>query len=200
MVKNIKIHFNVSEKIKKFNIRDIIQKNFTNFKKFMRPIIGILISQTEPNNERLNRIAHSLGDAIVSSGFRIVSNAYKGLSEALFTGGMNSENYFEGSIICISNNKAPNNYICDIFLPTDENNNTKLFVNMSNAIIALDGEDEIIAALQYAFKKNKPIIFFKDYCKWLNDFYNNTFSIKQKDLLFPVSDIDEIIDILLKTT
>ena len=86
----------------------------------MRPIVGIIGSGQKSCTKQMYEFGLELGDYLLENGFRIVSGGYGGIMEAVNRGGMNSENYFEGSIICVlpGEHKSKSNEFCDIVIPT----------------------------------------------------------------------------------
>ncbi len=65
----------------------------------MRPIIGIIGSNDKMCTKKMYDFALELGDNLLSEGYRIITGGKGGVMEAVCSGGMNSQSYFEGSII-----------------------------------------------------------------------------------------------------
>ncbi len=165
----------------------------------MRPIIGIIGDEKALPNSKIYEKAIELGDLIVSAGYRIITDNSVGISEAICMGGMNSESYFEGSIICVLDKQKNSNKYCDIKINVDTDGEAaRTLILTSEIIIAIGGGNEIVLTLKAATEKRKTIIYFPEYCEWLNELYNLIYPYKLSGKLIPANSSHDLVEMLLK--
>ena len=165
----------------------------------MRPIIGIIGSGDNACTRDMREFAKELGDRLVSAGYRIVSGGGGGVMAAVSNGGMNSDNYFEGSIICIlpGSHKSSANKFCDIAIPTGFGiNRNTVIINTANVLIAIGGGAGTMSEISFAWQYGKKVLCVTNFGGWAEKLAGTNIDSRNKDALIPVSDIDEIIDIL----
>jgi len=161
----------------------------------MRPIIGIIGADKNLCTKKMYEFATDLGDALLSNGYRIVTNGKEGISEAVSKGAMNSENYFEGSIISIiaEGDKKFSNIFCDIIIPTEIGIDCNLIlINTSDILIAI-GESKTMIAL--ACSKNKIVLYVTTF-----DDVKKKIELLNSEFVIPVENIEQIINIINSKT
>ncbi len=163
----------------------------------MRSVIGIIGSGSDFLNDNIKEFAFELGDRLVFEGYRIVSGGKAGIMEAVCRGAMNSDNYFEGSIIGIlpeSDKKYANNY-CDLIIPTGFGiNRNTIIINTADVLIAIKGDAGTLSEIAFAWQYSKKVLCVTGFGGWSEKLAAQNIDSKNKDLLIPVSDIDEIIE------
>ncbi|MBN2663171.1 MAG: TIGR00725 family protein [Bacteroidales bacterium] len=165
----------------------------------MRPIIGIIGSGDNACKKSMYEFALELGDRLVSEGYRIVSGGKGGVMEAVSNGGMNSENYFEGSIICIlpGLHKTSANKFCDIAIPTGFGlNRNTVIINTADILIAIGGGSGTMSEISFAWQYGKKVLCVTNFGGWSEELAGKNLDNRNENLLIPVSDIDEIIETL----
>lgn len=163
----------------------------------MRPVIGIIGSGENACTKQMREFAIDLGDRLVSEGYRIVSGGKGGVMEAVSNGGMNSESYFEGSIICIlpGMHKTSANKFCDIAIPTGFGiNRNTVIINTADVLIAIGGGSGTMSEISFAWQYGKKVLCVTNFGGWARELAGKDLDTRNKDLLIPVSDIDEIIE------
>ena len=165
----------------------------------MRPIIGVIGSNSELCTEEMTTFSEELGDSLMSEGFRIVTGGKGGVMEAVCRGAMNSESYFEGSTIGIlpeSEKKYSNNY-CDIVIPSGIGiSRNSIIINTADIIIAIGGGAGTLSEISFSWQKNKTILCVTPFGGWAEKLANKKIDNKQNIPILGVETIDQIIDFL----
>lgn len=163
----------------------------------MRPIIGIIGSGSNACTKEMKEFAMELGDRLVSEGYRIVSGGKGGVMEAVSNGGMNSDNYFEGSIICIlpELHKTSANSFCDIAIPTGFGiNRNTVIINTADILIAIGGGSGTMSEISFAWQYGKNVLCVTNFGGWAKKLAGKDLDSRNENLLIPVSNIDDIIE------
>ncbi len=167
----------------------------------MRPIIGIIGSGDNHCTRAMREFAKELGDRLVSAGYRIVSGGGGGVMAAVSNGGMNSENYFEGSIICIlpGSHKSSANKFCDIAIPTGFGiNRNTVIINTADILIAIGGGAGTMSEISFAWQFGKEVLCVTNFGGWAEELADVEIDSRNGSTLIPVSDIDSIMEIIQK--
>ncbi len=165
----------------------------------MRPIIGIIGGGKELCNKDIYEYGLELGHSLLAQGYRIVTGGKGGIMEAVSRGGMDSESYFEGSIIAIvpEDNKKSANDFCDIVIPTGLGINRNIVVvNTADILIAIGGGAGTLSEIAFAWQKNKTVLCVDEFEGWAKQLANQNIDNRKSNLLIRVNEIDDIIDIL----
>ena len=161
----------------------------------MRPIIGIIGSGKKSCSKEMYDFGLELGNILLESGFRIVSGGKGGIMEAVSRGGMNSENYFEGSIICIlpSELKNDSNGFCDIIIPTGFGiNRNSIIINTADILIAIGGGSGTMSEISFAWQKGKKVLCVTEFDGWAKELAGKNLDTRYNNLLISVKNINEI--------
>ncbi|MBN2893659.1 MAG: TIGR00725 family protein [Bacteroidales bacterium] len=165
----------------------------------MRPIIGIIGAGEDLCTKKMYNFGLELGHSLLAEGYRIVTGGKSGIMEAVSRGGMNSESYFEGSIIGIlpEENKNSANDFCDIVIPTGFGiNRNSVIINTADVIIAIGGGSGTLSEIAFAWQKNKKVLCVEQFEGWSGKLAGETLDNRNKDILIGVNEIEEIIDYL----
>lgn len=165
----------------------------------MRPIIGIIGAGDELCTKDMYNFGLELGHSLLAEGYRIVTGGKGGIMEAVSRGGMNSESYFEGSIIGIlpEENKKSANDFCDIVIPSGFGiNRNSIIINTANILIAVGGGAGTLSEIAFAWQKNKKVLCVKEFGGWSEQLAGKDLDNRKTNMLIPVNEIDDIIEIL----
>ena len=171
----------------------------TSNSKYMRPIIGIIGSGANSCTKPMREFGVELGSRLLEGAYRIVSGGGGGIMEAVCRGGMNSENYFEGSIICVLSGeyKSSSNDFCDIVIPTGFGiNRNTIIINTADVLIAIGGGSGTMSEISFAWQKGKTVLCLTEFGGWAKELAGKDLDDRYKNLLIPVASIDDIMEYL----
>jgi uncharacterized protein (TIGR00725 family) len=133
--------------------------------------IAAVIGPASPGAEEL-LIAESLGEALVSTGFRIVTGGLGGVMEAAAKGAHQSARYVAGATIGILptyNQQSANPWI-DIAVPTGMGHaRNVVVVSTAHVVLAIGGKSGTLSEIALAWTLGKPIIAVGDAAGWANE-------------------------------
>ena len=167
----------------------------------MRKIVGIIGGGHYKESDAEYKFAVELAHNLVSAGYRIVTGGKGGVMEAASMGAMNSNGYFEGSVICIlkESSKDSANDFCDVVIPTGIGiSRNIILVNTADIFVAIGGGAGTMSEIAFAWQRGKTVLCVTKFDGWAKNLAGQKLDERHNDLLIPVKSIDEIIEILTK--
>ncbi len=161
----------------------------------MKDIIGIIGSAYPKPGDAMFEFAKELGNELVSAGYRIVCGGLGGVMTAVAWGAQESENYVEGSIICIlpSGSKYQANEFCDVVIPTGLGiNRNIIIINTADILIAIGGGAGTLSEMAFAWQMNKPIFAVKQFGGWAEKLAGKTIDDRSGQPVVSVQSVGEI--------
>lgn len=169
----------------------------------MRPIIGIIGAGKDLCTKEMYDFASELGNSFLENGYRIVTGGKGGVMEAVCSGAMNSESYFEGSIIAIipEDEKKYSNRFSDIIIPTGIGiNRNSIIINTADILVALGGGSGTLSEIAFAWQKQKYVLCVTIFDGWAKKLAGEKLDNSKSDYSIPVENIEQIIEIINSKT
>ena len=134
----------------------------------MKKIIAIIGDNSIETNSLKEKIAFSVGKALIENGYRIQSGGMGGIMKATSLGARSSSNYQEGDIIALipSFDKNESNGLADIIIPTGLDINRASIVANADFVVAIGGGAGTLAEIASAWMLMRPIAAFSNVEGW----------------------------------
>ncbi len=128
-----------------------------------RPVISVIGDAALTPGCAKEYFAYSLGSALVSSGYRIMSGGLGGVMEAVSRGAHASPEYHEGDVIAIlpGNDPAQANKYTDIVIATGLDHARNFIVANTDAVVAVGGGSGTLSELSYAWVMRRLIMAYR---------------------------------------
>ncbi len=134
----------------------------------MKKIIAIIGDNSIETGSLKEKIAFSVGKALIDSGYRIQSGGMGGIMKATSLGARSSSNYQEGDIIALipSFDKNESNGLADIIISTGLDINRASIVANADFVVAIGGGAGTLAEIASAWMLMRPIAAFNNVEGW----------------------------------
>jgi len=160
-------------------------------------VIGIIGPNKELCNSEIYHFGEELGRQLIDNGFRIVCGGKQGIMEAVCKGAHRSKNYTFGTTIGIlpEDNDSQANKWCDIVIPSGIGiSRNSIIINTCDVLIATAGGAGTLSEIAFAWQKGKPVFCVTSFDGWANKLAGEQIDQRHKNLLIPVSSIQEIME------
>jgi len=149
-----------------------------------RPIGAVIGSaRVKPDGEE---DARKLGQALVNSGFRVVSGGLGGIMEAASRGARSSPQYRSGDVIGVlpTYDAEDANEFIDIPICTGLQHGRNLVVAASGDVVfAVGGRSGTLSEIAFAWTLGKPVICVGDADGWANELAGRRIDDRRDDLV-----------------
>ncbi|MCK5762207.1 MAG: acyl-CoA synthetase [Candidatus Izimaplasma sp.] len=168
----------------------------------MKKIIAIIGDNSIETNGLKEKIAFSVGKALIDSGYRIQSGGMGGVMKASFLGARSSENYQEGDIIAMipSFDKNQSNGLADIIIPTGLDINRASIAANADFVVAIGGGAGTLAEIASAWMLMRPIAAFNNVEGWSKKVagtkLDTRIRYKFEDHIYSVSSAKELLEVI----
>ncbi|KFZ26331.1 MAG: hypothetical protein KQ78_01429 [Candidatus Izimaplasma bacterium HR2] len=168
----------------------------------MKKIIAIIGDNSIESNSLKEKIAFSVGKALIDNGYRIQSGGMGGIMKASFLGARSSSNYQEGDIIALipSFDKNESNGLADIIIPTGFDINRASIVANADFVVAIGGGSGTLAEIASAWMLMRPIAAFNNVEGWSKKVAGTNLDTRIRydfdDHIYSVSSALELIEII----
>ena len=165
----------------------------------MRKVIGIIGSAYPRPGDPMFEFAKELGKELVSAGYRIVCGGLGGVMKAAAWGAMESDNYFESSVICVlpSSDKSSANEFCDLIIPTGLGiNRNIIIINTADILIAIGGGAGTLSEMAFAWQQYKTVLAVDKFGGWAEKLAGIKIDDRKTQPISRVSSIYEIMKLL----
>jgi len=128
-----------------------------------RPVISVIgDAAIEPGCAK-EQFAFSLGNELVSNGYRVLSGGLGGVMEAVSRGAHASPAYREGDVIAVlpGNDPAQANPYTDIVIATGLDHARNFIVANTDAVVAVGGGSGTLSELSYAWVMHRLIMAYR---------------------------------------
>ena len=134
----------------------------------MKKIIAIIGDNSIETNSLKEKIAFSVGKALIDNGYRIQSGGMGGIMKAASLGARSSSNHQEGDIIAIvpSFDKNESNGLADIIIPTGLDINRASIAANADFVVAIGGGAGTLSEIASAWMLMRPIAAFSNVEGW----------------------------------
>ncbi|MDO9523544.1 MAG: LOG family protein [Methanocorpusculum sp.] len=128
-----------------------------------RPVISVIGDAALKPGCAKEQFAFSLGNALVSNGYRVLSGGLGGVMEAVSRGAHASPAYREGDVIAVlpGNDPAQANQYTDIVIATGLDHARNFIVANTDAVVAVGGGSGTLSELSYAWVMHRLIMAYR---------------------------------------
>ena len=128
-----------------------------------RPVISVIGDAAIQPGCAKEQFAFSLGNALVSNGYRVLSGGLGGVMEAVSRGAHASPSYREGDVIAVlpGNDPAQANPYTDIVIATGLDHARNFIVANTDAVVAVGGGSGTLSELSYAWVMHRLIMAYR---------------------------------------
>ena len=158
------------------------------------PVVAV-IGDARLDDERRIATARTLGAALITAGFRIVTGGLGGVMDAVSAGGRTSPRWHDGLIIGIipSYRAADASASCDIVIPTGmQLARNALVVASADVVIAVGGGAGTLSEIALASQLGKPIIALGDH-GWAGRLAGQVLDGRSPTAIRGCASVDEVI-------
>ena len=128
-----------------------------------RPVVSVIGDGTLDPDSPKYEFAYSVGEALVSAGYRVMSGGLSGVMEAAFAGAHTSPVYRDGDTIAVlpGNNPDDANKYSDIIIASGLDYARNFMVANADAVVAIGGGAGTLSELSYAWVMKRLILAYR---------------------------------------